>query len=158
MSAGPHGNGAGPHGAACGAAPAASPSATATAGAPPTRTDGEPSEALRTAVALRYDGDGAPRVVAKGRGEIAERILAVAEEHAVPLHADRGLVELLSRIDLGDEIPPELYVAVAQVLAFAYSLSARESHAARVRELTRPAPRKRPHAPDTAHRAGPSRQ
>ena len=62
-------------------------------------------------------------MVAKGRGEVAERILAVAREHDVPLHADAGLVELLARIDLGDEIPPELYLAVAQVLAFAYQLS-----------------------------------
>jgi flagellar biosynthesis protein len=77
------------------------------------------------AVALRYDGDGAPRVIAKGRGELAERIREVAREHDVPMHADRELVELLSRVDLGEEIPPELYLAVAQVLAFAYRISGR---------------------------------
>lgn len=77
----------------------------------------------RRAVALRYDGQSAPRVVAKGGGEIAERILEVAREHGVPLREDRELVGLLSQIDLGDEIPTALYVAVAQTLAFAYRLS-----------------------------------
>ena len=104
----------------------------------------------REAVALRYDGAGAPRVIAKGRGVLAERILEVADEHSVPLHPDRGLVELLSRIDLGDDIPPELYVAVAQVLAFAYSLSGRE--------LSRPASPRPPPDPGTGRSEAPSRR
>ncbi len=111
------------------------------------RSRGEPP---REAVALRYDGSGAPRVIAKGRGELAERILEVADEHAVPLHPDRGLVELLSRIDLGDEIPPDLYVAVAQVLAFAYSLSGRE--------LSQPGSPRPPPDPGTAGSGAPSRR
>lgn len=76
-----------------------------------------------TAVALRYDGRSAPRVTAKGRGELAERILALAREHGIPIRDDPPLTELLARIDLGDEVPPELYIAVAQVVAFAYRLS-----------------------------------
>lgn len=75
------------------------------------------------AVALRYEGKGAPRVVAKGSGEVAKQILALAEAHDIPLHEDRELVLLLSRIELGREIPEGLYLAVAQILAFIYSLS-----------------------------------
>lgn len=75
------------------------------------------------AVALRYEGKGAPRLVAKGSGEVAKRILAVAEEHGIPLHADPQLLVLLSRLELGEEIPENLYLAVAQIIAFAYFLS-----------------------------------
>jgi flagellar biosynthesis protein len=76
-----------------------------------------------TAVALRYDGASAPRVTAKGRGEVADRILTVAREHGIPVRADRNLVQLLALVELGDEVPPELYRAVAEVIAFAYRLS-----------------------------------
>jgi flagellar biosynthesis protein len=75
------------------------------------------------AVALKYDGENAPRLTAKGRGELAERILALAEEHNVPLHEDVELAALLSQIPLGDEIPQALYRAIAEVIAFAYLLS-----------------------------------
>jgi len=75
------------------------------------------------AIALRYDGENAPRITAKGDGELAERILALAEEQAVPLHQDPQLAALLSQIPLGDEIPEALYRAVAEVIAFAYLLS-----------------------------------
>ncbi|MCG7866875.1 MAG: flagellar protein FhlB [gamma proteobacterium symbiont of Stewartia floridana] len=75
------------------------------------------------AVALKYDGENAPRLTAKGRGELAERILALAEEHDIPLHEDVELAALLSQIPLGDEIPQALYRAVAEVIAFAYLLS-----------------------------------
>lgn len=78
-----------------------------------------------TAVALEYDGTSAPRVTAKGRGEIAQRILALAEENDIPLHEDPDLVTLLSQLDLGMEIPTNLYVAVAEVLAFTYTMSGR---------------------------------
>ena len=76
-----------------------------------------------SAVALRYEGHGAPRITAKGRGLTAERILALAKEHGIPLREDPDLVYLLSQLDLGDEIPATLYVAVAEVIAFAYRLS-----------------------------------
>lgn len=78
-----------------------------------------------TAVALNYDGSGAPRVVAKGQGDVAERILEAAREHRVPLKHDGELAELLSKVELGAEIPEALYVAVAQVLVFVYTLSGR---------------------------------
>lgn len=79
-----------------------------------------------SAVALHYDGRGAPRVTAKGHGAIAERILELARENDVPIQQDGELNLLLSKVELGDEIPRELYVAVAQVIAFAYQLSGRQ--------------------------------
>ncbi|RLJ17219.1 flagellar protein FhlB [bacterium endosymbiont of Escarpia laminata] len=75
------------------------------------------------AIALNYDGENAPKLTAKGRGELAERILTLAEEHDVPLHEDAELAALLSQIPLGDEIPEALYRAIAEVIAFAYILS-----------------------------------
>jgi len=77
------------------------------------------------AVALRYDRakEGAPRLVAKGRGQVAENIIALAREHGVPLHEDANLAATLSALDLETEIPPELYRAVAEVLAFLYRLN-----------------------------------
>lgn len=75
------------------------------------------------AVALHYRGPGAPRLVAKGGGALAERIIDTAREHDVPLQEDAALACALSRLELGREIPRELYVAVAQVLAFAWSVS-----------------------------------
>lgn len=77
------------------------------------------------AVALHYDGSGAPRVTAKGAGLVAEHILALAEEHGVPLREDKEMVQLLSHLDLGSEIPHELYLAVAEVIAFAYLVRGR---------------------------------
>jgi flagellar biosynthesis protein len=74
------------------------------------------------AVALRYEGNRAPRVTAKGSGKLAEQIIELAQEHDIPLHADRALVQVLSNVPLGDEIPRELYLAVAEVIAFAYLL------------------------------------
>lgn len=75
------------------------------------------------AVALQYDGVNTPKVTAKGRDDIATRIIELAEEHDVPLHSDTELVKVLNTIPLGDEIPRELYVAIAEVIAFAYMLS-----------------------------------
>jgi flagellar biosynthesis protein len=77
------------------------------------------------AVALRYERskDVAPRVVAKGRGHVAESIMTIAREHHVPLVEDRNLVEVLEALDINLEIPPELYRAVAEVLAFVYRIN-----------------------------------
>lgn len=75
------------------------------------------------AIALNYDGENAPRLTAKGRGELANRILDLADKHGVPLHEDADLAALLAQIPLGDEIPESLYRAVAEVIAFAYLLS-----------------------------------
>ena len=74
------------------------------------------------AVALHYAGRGAPRLTAKGHGAVAEQILKVAREHGVPLDEDAALAQTLAQLDLGQEIPRELYLAVAQVLAFAWQL------------------------------------
>jgi flagellar biosynthesis protein len=86
--------------------------------------DDKPKLPLR-AVALRYTPgeDDAPRVAAKGSGHVAEKILALAREHGVPIRQDRNLVQVLSRLDLEQEIPPSVYRAVAEILAFVYRLS-----------------------------------
>ena len=77
----------------------------------------------RIAIALEYDGEAAPKVTAKGVNEIADKIIDIATEHGVYLQQDDGLVEVLSTMDLGDEIPEDLYKAVAEVIAFAYILA-----------------------------------
>lgn len=73
------------------------------------------------AVALTYaPGDAAPRVVAKGRGLIAEAIIARARENEIYVHQSAEMVALLMQVDLDDRIPPELYLAVAELLAWLY--------------------------------------
>lgn len=73
----------------------------------------------RQALALSYgDGDAAPRLVAKGYGEVAERIIAEAQRHGVPVHDSPELVGLLMRLDLDERIPPQLYRVVAELLAW----------------------------------------
>lgn len=79
-------------------------------------------EELRQAVALFYDGNDAPHVTAKGEGEQAEEIIRIARENNVPLCDNPALVSVLSKIELDEEVPKELYVAVAHVIAFAYRL------------------------------------
>jgi flagellar biosynthesis protein len=77
------------------------------------------------AVALHYDKTGAPRVVAKGRGTIGEKIIEVAKAHDIPIEENEMLAGALSNVELGDEIPVELYKAVAEVLVFVLRLSGR---------------------------------
>ncbi|NBN63790.1 type III secretion protein [Microvirga tunisiensis] len=72
----------------------------------------------RLAIALKYDNRGAPTVTAKGRGAVAERILQAAREAGVPIQADAMLAEALSGIELDEEIPAELYQAVAVLIGF----------------------------------------
>ena len=79
-----------------------------------------------SAVALRYNGSGAPRVTASGHGETARRIVEIAEAHRVPTRRDEELATLLAQVPLGEEIPEALYVAVAQVLVYAYEVSGGE--------------------------------
>lgn len=86
-------------------------------------TDYDSKKTDTRAVSLKYDGKEAPRVTAKGEGLLAERILEIAREHGIPLHEDPDLVNLLAKLDLGEEIPRALYVAVAEVIAFAYILT-----------------------------------
>jgi flagellar biosynthesis protein len=84
-------------------------------------------ERRERAVALRYESerDDAPRVVAKGLGETAKRIVEIAREHGVTVYEDGELAGVLSRLDLNQVIPQELYWAVAEVLAFVYRLNGR---------------------------------
>ena len=92
----------------------------------------------RSAVALAYkETDAAPRVVAKGRGLIADEIIAKAREHGVFVHESPELVGLLMQIDLDDRIPPQLYAAIAELLAWLYAL---ENGGTLVYPLPRPPP------------------
>ena len=77
------------------------------------------------AVALRWDTEemNAPTVVASGQGEIAERILAAAAEHGIPIREDADVLELLAAAEVGSEIPVELYSAIAEILSLLYQLN-----------------------------------
>jgi flagellar biosynthesis protein len=77
------------------------------------------------AVSLKYERglDRAPRVTAKGRGELARKILALAREHGVPIEKDTALLDALYRLDINEQIPEELYRVVAEVLAFVYRMN-----------------------------------
>lgn len=86
----------------------------------------------RRASALKYEGTGAPRVVAHGQGLIADRIVAVAREAGVAIREDAALAEALAGLELEREIPEDLYTAVAEALAWAYSLDLK------ARQLPRP--------------------
>lgn len=74
------------------------------------------------AIALNYDEQSAPRVTARGKGLVAEQILNLAADNNIPIKEEPELIELLATVELGDQIPENLYVAVAEVIAFAYSL------------------------------------
>jgi flagellar biosynthesis protein len=79
------------------------------------------------AAAIKYDDrkDSAPKVVAKGRGTIAEKIIELAQKNNVMIKSDPALVQILSKLDLDEQIPVELYKAVAEILAFVYSTNSR---------------------------------
>lgn len=73
----------------------------------------------KTAVAVAYEpGESAPKILATGKGEVAERIIEKAKENDVPLYKDNKLADTLSKLKIGDAIPPELYEVVAEVLVF----------------------------------------
>ncbi|MGE4518642.1 MAG: EscU/YscU/HrcU family type III secretion system export apparatus switch protein [Desulfobacteraceae bacterium] len=78
---------------------------------------------IKKAVALKYDrsSDSAPRVKASGKGKTAEKIIETAKAHNIPVAEDADLAEVLSKLELEDEIPPDLYKAVAELLAYVYS-------------------------------------
>ncbi len=84
----------------------------------------------KAAVAVKYseDEDNAPRIVAKGWGSIAEKIIQIAEAHNVQTYKDKELAQLLAALDVDFEIPTELYYAVAEVLVFIYRLENRLNH------------------------------
>ena len=74
---------------------------------------------VKTAIALEYDpNEAAPKVLATGKGAIAERIIDKAKESNVPIHQDSKLAKTLSKLEIGEMIPPELYEAVAEILVF----------------------------------------
>jgi flagellar biosynthesis protein len=79
----------------------------------------------KKAIALKYQpkSDNAPKVTAKGKGKVAEKIIEIAREHNIYTHDDPDLVEVLSHLDLNEEIPSDLYIIVAELLAFVYSLN-----------------------------------
>jgi flagellar biosynthesis protein len=80
---------------------------------------------IKKAVALKYDRgkDAAPKVTAKGRGAVADKILALARENRIPIEQDSTLMEALYRLDINEEIPEELYQVVAELLAFIYRMN-----------------------------------
>ena len=75
------------------------------------------------AIAMEYDGDQAPKITARGFHETAEEILRQAHEAGVPVHQDSALTALLTDLDIGDRIPNELYLIIAEILSFAYQVS-----------------------------------
>jgi len=83
----------------------------------------------KKAVALKYERgkDRAPKVTAKGRGILAEKIIEIAKEAGVPILEDETLVEFLVALDVGEEIPPDLYKAVAEILVYVYKTTLRKS-------------------------------
>ncbi len=85
-------------------------------------------EKRKQAVALRYrpDKDTAPRVAAKGSGFVAERIIELAREHGIPVKDDPDLIEVLSKLEIEEEVPPTVYIAVAELLAFVYSINGKK--------------------------------
>ena len=82
-----------------------------------------PKKNIKKAVALTYDKqkDDAPRVVAKGQGQVAKNIIELAKKHDIPIKDDPDLIEVLSSLEINEDIPSEIYVAVAELLAFVYS-------------------------------------
>jgi len=85
----------------------------------------KPTKKIIKAVALKYKQkkDNAPKVIAKGKGEIAENIIKIAKEEKVPIKKDSDLVQMLSKIELDKEIPPNLYKAVSEVFSFLYRIT-----------------------------------
>jgi flagellar biosynthesis protein len=81
------------------------------------------SDAPKIAAAIRYDAakNDAPRLTAKGKGHVAERIIELARQHDIPVRSDKALIQILSKLDIDQQIPPGLYRAVAEILAFVYS-------------------------------------
>lgn len=80
---------------------------------------------LPKAVALHYDEERAPTVVASGEGDIAREIMEIANEHGIPLYENPELVSVLARLELGEEIPDVLYRVIAEIIAFAFYIQGR---------------------------------
>lgn len=82
----------------------------------------KPEQPSKLAVSMQWGRTGAPKVTAKGQGAVAEEIISLAKKHNIPMREDSQLAQLLVTVKLGEEIPHELYLAVAEVIAFAYRL------------------------------------
>ena len=103
------------------------------------RSSNQSSNAImqRKAVALKYEAerDNAPRVIAKGRGHVAEHILETAQKNSVPVYQDKTLVNMLMALEIDREVPPELYKAIAEVMAYVYKMDKSHGELAAARRL-----------------------
>lgn len=92
--------------------------------------DNPPKTPPAKAVALKYEkgSDAAPTLAAKGRGELAKKIIALAKEHDIPIQADADLVEILEKVELEQEIPLEVYAVVAEIFAYLYKINDKRKH------------------------------
>ena len=88
-----------------------------------------PKKIYKKAVALKYDRkkQDAPKITAKGQGRVAEKIIELAKKNNIPIKDDPDLIEVLSSLEINEEIPSEIYVAVAELLAFVYSMNAEKA-------------------------------
>jgi len=88
-------------------------------------TERKKKSGRKSVVALKYDADKAPapKVTAKGEGPVGERIVALARKNNVPIKEDADLVQILSQVDVGEEIPSSVYQIVAELLAFVYQVN-----------------------------------
>lgn len=75
------------------------------------------------AIALKYDGENAPKITAKGEDELAQAIIQLALEHQVPIYENASLMQWFAQLDVGDEIPEQVYKIIAAILAFVYQLN-----------------------------------
>lgn len=101
------------------------------------RNSPTPASMQQKAVALKYEAerDNAPKVIAKGRGHVAEHILETAQKNSVPVYQDKTLVNMLMALEIDREIPPELYKAIAEVMAYVYKMDKSHGQAAAARRL-----------------------
>ncbi len=98
--------------------------------------------AEQKAVALKYDmqQDTAPRVIAKGRGHVAEHILETAQKNSIPVYQNKSLVSMLMALEIDREIPPELYKTIAEVMAYVYKMDKDKGRANAAKNLNRGRP------------------
>jgi flagellar biosynthesis protein len=92
--------------------------------------DNPPKTPAPKAIALKYEkgSDAAPTLAAKGRGELAKKIIALAKEHDIPIQTDADLVEILEKVELEQEIPLEVYAIVAEIFAYLYKINDKRKH------------------------------
>ena len=89
-----------------------------------TTNNNQENSDINKAAALKYDmeKDQAPKIIAKGTGDLAQKIVETAKEHDIPIQQDQDIVEVLTQMNLGEEIPEKLYSAIAEILSFIYQL------------------------------------